>query len=336
MPSIAAPSVPLSQVGRAAHDLGVAGLLGGNLFARIALHPSVTEISDEAERGKVVNAAWRRYGTINTLGLAAVARRLGRRPRGRGRRPAALTRGAHARAGQGRAGGRGRGGGRRLRGAGRALRAQGARRRGAAARRRPHRRRARARTPVARSGVSTSWAARRCSPRPASSPSTRRWTSVRSAARPPVASCPAWGACDARGKITRAAPAPRLRASTDGIRPVPRATRGALPGDPDHGADVRLDDRGGGGDQLVRAAPRHRAGSGRAQDHRGRPSRGVQALRDGLRVPAAQAPGVAGDRRGRPVPVGRHHGERRRGRGGRRGGRGRGAGRRTARWASAI
>jgi hypothetical protein len=73
MPSIAAPSVPLSQVGRAAHDLGVAGLLGGNLFARIALHPSVTEISDEAERGKVVNAAWRRYGTINTLGLLAVA-----------------------------------------------------------------------------------------------------------------------------------------------------------------------------------------------------------------------------------------------------------------------
>ena len=72
MPSIAAPSVPLSQVGRAAHDLGVAGLLGGNLFGRLALHPSVTEISDEAERGKVVNAAWRRYGTINTLGLAAV------------------------------------------------------------------------------------------------------------------------------------------------------------------------------------------------------------------------------------------------------------------------
>src|SRR3954466_5815676 len=72
MRPIDAPSVPLSQVGRAAHDPGVAGLLGGNLFARIALHPSVTEISDEAERGKVVNAAWRRYGTVNTLGLAAV------------------------------------------------------------------------------------------------------------------------------------------------------------------------------------------------------------------------------------------------------------------------
>jgi hypothetical protein len=67
-----APSVPLSKVGRAAHDVGMAGLLGGNLFARLALHPSVTEIRDEAERGKVVNAAWRRYGTINSLSLAAI------------------------------------------------------------------------------------------------------------------------------------------------------------------------------------------------------------------------------------------------------------------------
>ena len=66
------PSLPLSQVGRAAQDLGLAGLLGGNLFGRLALHPSVTAISDEAERGKVVNAAWRRYGTIQSLSLAAV------------------------------------------------------------------------------------------------------------------------------------------------------------------------------------------------------------------------------------------------------------------------
>jgi hypothetical protein len=72
MPVIPAPSVPLSQAGRAAHDLGVAGLLGGNLFARFALHPSVTEISDEAERGRLVNAAWRRYGAMNSLGLLAV------------------------------------------------------------------------------------------------------------------------------------------------------------------------------------------------------------------------------------------------------------------------
>src|SRR5919112_3167330 len=73
MPSLLPPSVPVSQVGRAAHDIGLAGLLGGSLFGRLALHPSVTEISDRGERGKVVNAAWRRYGTINTLSLLAVA-----------------------------------------------------------------------------------------------------------------------------------------------------------------------------------------------------------------------------------------------------------------------
>ena len=69
---IPAPPVPLSQVGRAAHDIGLAGLLGGNLFGRLALHPSVTEISNKAERGKLINAAWRRYGFINSLSLGAV------------------------------------------------------------------------------------------------------------------------------------------------------------------------------------------------------------------------------------------------------------------------
>ena len=72
MVTIPAPSVPLSKVGRAADDIGLAGLLGGNLFGRLAMHPSVTEISDTAERGKVVNAAWRRYGTVDSLSLAAV------------------------------------------------------------------------------------------------------------------------------------------------------------------------------------------------------------------------------------------------------------------------
>jgi len=72
MALIPAPPVPLSQVGRAAQDIGLAGLLGGNLFGRLALHPSVTEIRDKAERGKLVNAAWRRYGTVNSLSLVAV------------------------------------------------------------------------------------------------------------------------------------------------------------------------------------------------------------------------------------------------------------------------
>jgi hypothetical protein len=73
MPHVSPPPVPLSQVGRAAHDVGLAGLLGGSLYGRLALHPSVAAISDPYERGKVVNAAWRRYGLVNGLSLAAVA-----------------------------------------------------------------------------------------------------------------------------------------------------------------------------------------------------------------------------------------------------------------------
>ncbi len=62
----------VSHLARVGHDLGAAGLLGGSLFGRFALHPAVGGIRDKAERGKVVNAAWRRYGTINAVSLVAV------------------------------------------------------------------------------------------------------------------------------------------------------------------------------------------------------------------------------------------------------------------------
>lgn len=62
----------VSGLGRAAHDIGLAAIIGGNLFARVGMHPAVAEIEDPRERGKVVNAAWRRYGTVNSLGLAAI------------------------------------------------------------------------------------------------------------------------------------------------------------------------------------------------------------------------------------------------------------------------
>lgn len=62
----------ISSAGRAAHDVGLAAIIGGNLFARVGMHPAVREITDQEERGKVVNAAWRRYGTVNSLGLAAI------------------------------------------------------------------------------------------------------------------------------------------------------------------------------------------------------------------------------------------------------------------------
>ena len=62
----------VSSAGRAAHDVGLAAMLGGNLFGRLAMNPALGRVSDPSERGEVVNAAWRRYGTVNSLGLAAL------------------------------------------------------------------------------------------------------------------------------------------------------------------------------------------------------------------------------------------------------------------------
>lgn len=73
MTTVLQPSTEtVSSLGRALSDLGLAGLLGGQLFGRIALHPAVTAISEPRERGEVVNAAWKRYGAVNGAGLAAV------------------------------------------------------------------------------------------------------------------------------------------------------------------------------------------------------------------------------------------------------------------------
>jgi len=77
----------ISSAGRAAHDIGLAAILGGNLFARVGMHPAVAEVSDPRERGKVVNCAWARYGVVNGAGLAAVvAGRQALRADGAGRR----------------------------------------------------------------------------------------------------------------------------------------------------------------------------------------------------------------------------------------------------------
>jgi hypothetical protein len=62
----------ISSAGRAAHDVGLAAMLGGNLFGRVAMNPALGRVSDPRERGEVVNTAWARYGTVNSLGLAAV------------------------------------------------------------------------------------------------------------------------------------------------------------------------------------------------------------------------------------------------------------------------
>jgi hypothetical protein len=62
----------ISSAGRAAHDVGVGALIGGNLFARVGMHPAMAEVSDARERGMAVNEAWRRYGTVNALALGAI------------------------------------------------------------------------------------------------------------------------------------------------------------------------------------------------------------------------------------------------------------------------
>ncbi len=74
MPStqLKVPSDTVSSIGRAAHDAGLAALLGGNLYGRVALHPALSDVSKPSERGRVVNRAWRRYGWVNSAGLIAV------------------------------------------------------------------------------------------------------------------------------------------------------------------------------------------------------------------------------------------------------------------------
>lgn len=71
MPSTSTASTA-DDVGRVLHDLGLAGLLGGNLMGRQAFHRALGRAGIPEERGRAVNDAWRRYGTVNSLSLAAV------------------------------------------------------------------------------------------------------------------------------------------------------------------------------------------------------------------------------------------------------------------------
>jgi hypothetical protein len=62
----------ISSAGRAVHDISLGALIGGNLFARLAMHPALGLVSDPRERGRVVNQAWRRYGVVNSLALSSL------------------------------------------------------------------------------------------------------------------------------------------------------------------------------------------------------------------------------------------------------------------------
>lgn len=63
-------AIPLA--GQLAQDLGLAALIGGNLFGRFAMAPALADISDSGQRGQVLNHAWRRYGSVNSAGLIAL------------------------------------------------------------------------------------------------------------------------------------------------------------------------------------------------------------------------------------------------------------------------
>jgi hypothetical protein len=62
----------MTVIARAAQDVGIALLLGGNVFGRRAMHPALEWVSSPEERGKVTNEAWKRYGMFNSLGLAGI------------------------------------------------------------------------------------------------------------------------------------------------------------------------------------------------------------------------------------------------------------------------
>jgi hypothetical protein len=54
-----------SRTGKVAHNLGLSTWFGGTLFGQVSLNPAVSSISDEKERGRVLNEAWARFQAAN-------------------------------------------------------------------------------------------------------------------------------------------------------------------------------------------------------------------------------------------------------------------------------
>ena len=55
----------ISRAGKVAHDLGLSTWFGGTLFGQVSLNPAVSSISDQRERGRVLNEAWARFQAAN-------------------------------------------------------------------------------------------------------------------------------------------------------------------------------------------------------------------------------------------------------------------------------
>jgi len=66
-------TAPLATTAWVAHNLGVAAELGGSLFGKFALNPSVKQIGSETDRGKVLSSAWNGYNIVNAISLGTVA-----------------------------------------------------------------------------------------------------------------------------------------------------------------------------------------------------------------------------------------------------------------------
>jgi hypothetical protein len=55
----------ISRTGKVAHDLGLSTRFGGTLFGRVSLNPAVSNVTDERERGRVLNEAWAHFQAAN-------------------------------------------------------------------------------------------------------------------------------------------------------------------------------------------------------------------------------------------------------------------------------
>ena len=62
-----------SRAGKVAHDLGLSTWFGGTLFGQLSLNPTVSSISDERERGRVLNEAWARFQAANLPAMLSSA-----------------------------------------------------------------------------------------------------------------------------------------------------------------------------------------------------------------------------------------------------------------------
>lgn len=54
-----------SRIGKVAHDIGLSTWFGGTFFGQVSLNPTVSSISDESERGRVLSEAWARFQAAN-------------------------------------------------------------------------------------------------------------------------------------------------------------------------------------------------------------------------------------------------------------------------------